>query len=89
VRENPLSQIELDSAEILHMDELTSKVEQAHKRIADYRATQPEDERNKPISVAKSQEILDGLVPDNYPDILERFRPDLSGANSSTAAAPA
>jgi trans-2-enoyl-CoA reductase len=85
VRENPISQIELDSAEILHMDELTSKVEQAHKRIADYRATQSEDQQSEPIPLAKSQELLEGLVPNNYPDILERFRPDLSGTATKPA----
>jgi trans-2-enoyl-CoA reductase len=87
VRENPISQIELDSAEILHMDELTSTVQRAHERIADYRATQPEDQRNQPIPLAKSQQILEGLVPDDYPDILARFRPNLSPAKTTTTPA--
>lgn len=89
VRENPISQIELDTAEILHMDEISEAVSQAHQRIADYRATQPEDARKQPIGVQKSLEILEGLVPANYPDILERFRPNLSGSDTSTTAAPA
>ncbi len=77
VRENPISQIELDTAEVLHMDELVDAVTEAHRRIADYRATQPEDLRKDPISLDKSQDLLEGLVPDDYTEILERFRPDL------------
>lgn len=89
VRENPVSQIELDTAEILHMDELNRAVVEAHERIADYRATQPEDERNEPIPVAKSRELLEGLVPEDYTDILARFRPNLSGGSTTSTATPA
>jgi hypothetical protein len=77
VHENPISQIELDTAEILHMDEISHAVEQAHARIAEYRAAQHEDERSKPIPLQKSREILEGLVPADYPEILARFRPEL------------
>ncbi|QDG51628.1 hypothetical protein FIV42_12980 [Persicimonas caeni] len=89
VRENPISQIELDTAEILHMDEISNAVEEAHARIADYRATQSEEEKKKPIPVAKSRELLEGLVPADYTDILERFQPDLSGSDSAKTATPA
>src|SRR5690554_7885256 len=46
IHENPISQIELDTAEILYMDEISQAVEEAHQRIADYRAQQDADARS-------------------------------------------
>lgn len=77
IHENPLSQIELDTAEILYMDEISAAVDAAHQRIAEYRAGQPEEARQRPIPLTESQRLLDGLVPPNYPEILAKFRPDL------------
>lgn len=77
IHENPISQIELDTAEILYMDEISEAVEEAHRRIAEHRSQQDEDAQAKPIPVQKSLELLEGLVPANYPEILARFRPEL------------
>lgn len=73
VRRNPIAQLELDSNEALHMSEISSKVGRAHERIEKYRDEQGVE--NEPIPVEKSAEILDGLVPWNYRQILGRFRP--------------
>lgn len=88
VRENPISQIELDSAEILFMDEIQAAVEQAHARVAEYRANQPEDQRTDPIPVDDSGRLLKGLVPGDYIEILGRFRPDIGDNVNYRSAAP-
>ncbi|MFW5968392.1 MAG: hypothetical protein ACOCV2_12780 [Persicimonas sp.] len=86
VRENPIAQVELDAAENLHLDELVEAVEEAHRRVAEYRAEQPEEERTRPIPLDESKKLLEGLVPDDYTTILERFQPDLSGASEKATA---
>lgn len=83
IHENPISQIELDTAEVLYMDEISQAVEEAHRRIADYRATQDADARENPIPLSTSLELLEGLVPADYPEILARFRPKLGKALAS------
>lgn len=80
VRENPISQIELDTHEVLYIDELVAATTEAHRRVADYRAGQPADQRGEPIPAAEAARLLEGLVPPDYPQILARFRPDLGGA---------
>jgi trans-2-enoyl-CoA reductase len=89
VRENPISQIELDTAEILHMDEISQAVDEAHRRVAEFRAQQPEDARSEPIPLAKSKELLEGLVPEDYTEILRRFRPELGAPEGTKTPAPA
>jgi len=59
------------------LDAHSQAVEEAHRRIAEYRAQQNADAQSKPIPLPKSLELLEGLVPTNYPEILARFRPDL------------
>ena len=88
VRENPISQIELDSAEVLFMDEIQATVEEAHRRVSEFRAGQPEDERTEPISLEQSQRLLEGLVPSDYIDILGRFRPDIGESANYKSASP-
>ena len=76
VRENPIAQIELDSHESLYLSEISDQVEQAHERIASYRADHPDADPEDPIPLEESEALLDGLVPDDYVEILGRFRPD-------------
>ena len=83
VRNNPIAQLELDSNEVLHLPEISSKVEEAHREIEAYREKQAEDKRTKPIPPEKSAELLEGFVPWNYRQILGRFRPEDEGAGES------
>jgi hypothetical protein len=76
VRENPIAQIELDSHESLYLSEISDQVEEAHERIESYRTDHPEVDDEDPIPLEESEALLDGLVPDDYVDILGRFRPE-------------
>ncbi len=73
VRENPISQIELDLAECLWIDEISANVEEAHRRIEAY-------DGDFPIDADRSAQLLDGLVPVHYRSILSRFRPGESNS---------
>lgn len=75
VRENPISQIELDTAETLHIEEISARVDEAHQRIAKYRAEHP-DEADGPIELEQSKRLLAGLVPRDHERFLRRFDPD-------------
>lgn len=86
VRENPIAQIELDSAESLYMSDIAERVEEAHERIEDFRATQEPDARREPIDLETSRELLSGLVPRNYTSILSRFRPDEEDEETDSSA---
>ena len=76
VRENPIAQIELDSHESLYLSEISDQVEEAHERIDAYRSDHPELDADDPIPVDESESLLEGLVPDDYVEILSRFRPE-------------
>lgn len=68
VRENPISQIELDLRECLRIDEISAGIDRVHRRI-------DECPGDLPFDVVKSAEILHGLVPTNYQSVLARFKP--------------
>ena len=84
VQENPIAQIELDSAESLYMPEIAERVEEAHENIAAYRESQDSDERREPIPLEESRRLLRGLVPPHYPSILSRFRPSEDESEADT-----
>jgi hypothetical protein len=86
-RENPISQIELDMQECLHIEGIKAAVDEAYRRIAEHRAGLPEDARDAPIPVAKARKLLAGLAPENFPALLARFRPELDGSNAHEAVA--
>ena len=76
VRTNPIAQIELDSNEVMHMSEISDRVEKVHEEIEAYRQQQTEDDRRDPIPAEDSEDLLEGYVPWNYRQLLSRFRPD-------------
>ena len=71
-RENPISQIEVDTAECLYIHDIQKNVIEAHRRVAQFRK---EHNHEGPISVADSCVVLSGLVGDDYPAVLRRFDP--------------
>jgi hypothetical protein len=78
-RENPIAQVELDMQECLHIEGIKADVNEAYRRIAAHRAGLPADEADEPIPVSKSRELLRGVAPENFPELLARFRPSLDG----------
>lgn len=88
-RENPISQIELDMQECLHIEGIKADVDEAYRRIASYRETLPEDAREEPIPPEKGRELLRGLAAPNFPELLARFRPELDGSNPAPVASSA
>lgn len=74
IRENPISQIELDTAETLHIEEISKLVAEAHRRVEAQWAQHPEL-RETGISIAQSVELLDGLAAPDYAQLLRRFDP--------------
>lgn len=74
IRENPISQVELDTAETLHIDALSERVAEAHRRIEAYWAQHPET-RETGIELADSMKLLQGLAAEDYPFSLRRFDP--------------
>ena len=61
VRENPISQIELDHAETLHIEAISARVDEAHRRVEAHWSAHP-DSRAEPIELAQSRELLAGLA---------------------------
>lgn len=76
VRNNPIAQIELDSNEVMHMSEISDRVEEVHDEIEAYREQQTDEERRDPIPLEDSEQLLEGYVPWNYRQLLSRFRPN-------------
>ncbi len=76
VRENPISQIELDHAECLYIDEINASVAAAHERIAEFR-TKNGLTNGEPISASDSRALLDGLAPAGFAQLLRRFTPQI------------
>ncbi len=74
IRENPISQIELDTAETLYIEQISARVAEAQQRVYDYWSKHPEA-RDGAIELETSEQLLAGLAPDRYPDILRRFDP--------------
>ena len=74
IRENPISQIELDTAEVLYAEEISSRVAQAQDRVATYWEQTPAS-REKGIEPGVAVKLLDGLIPPDTPHVLRRFDP--------------
>lgn len=74
LRENPISQIELDTAETLHIDAIAANVATAHERITQHWSEHPAS-REDGIDVVDSVALLRGLASDDYPQLLRRFDP--------------
>ncbi len=74
IRENPISQIELDTAETLHIEEISGRVAEAQRRIEAHWAKHP-DTRENGIELAESLQLLEGLAAPDYPFQLRRFDP--------------
>lgn len=85
-RENPISQVELDMQECLHIEGIKSDVDEAYRRVAGHRSRQTESDRDEPIPVDQSRRLLDSLVPDDYVALLARFRPDLDASSQPVSA---
>jgi trans-2-enoyl-CoA reductase len=75
VRENPIAQIELDTAEILHVEEIKRALHESHERIEKVWASQ---NKREPIPADVASTLLEDLLPANHLSILARFRPSLS-----------
>jgi len=74
IRENPISQIELDTAETLYIADISDRVVEAHRRIEAYWAQNPAS-RESAISLAESKRLLGGLASPHYEFLLRRFDP--------------
>ncbi len=76
LRENPISQVELDMAECLYIKEIQERLKEVHQRIADYRASLPAEKTDDRIEIEKTCELLRGFVDPTYPALLAKFDPD-------------
>lgn len=83
VRENPIAQIELDSAEALYLSEISDDVGEAHSRIDEIWAQRGEEAKRDGLGLRESAEILEGLVPPGYPQLLRKFRPEDEGPDAT------
>lgn len=72
VRENPISQIELDLAECLYIEEISTALNETHSRIE---AHCKETGQDLPLDAQTTARVLDGLIPANYRQLLARFHP--------------
>ena len=72
IRENPISQIELDTAETLYIEEISARVAEAQDRITRHWRSHPEA-RESGIDLATSKRLLSGLVAPDYDALLRRF----------------
>lgn len=83
VRENPIAQVELDSAEALYLSEIADQVDVAHERIDEVWSRKDEDAKRDGLSLQESAEALEGLVPPGYPQLLRKFRPEDEGPDAN------
>ena len=81
VRENPLAQIELDTAEVLHLGTIRDHLDAAHARIAAHRETLGSPDAV--IPAAEAREVLAGLVPEDTAALLARFEPNLAAPRTA------
>jgi hypothetical protein len=68
---NPISQVELDTAETYHMEEIAAKLAEFHRRVKEYQEAHP-DWDGKPLDIETSKKLLEGLVDDNYVDYIPK-----------------
>jgi len=83
VRENPIAQVELDSAEALYLSEIADQVDVAHERIDEVWSEKAGDAKRDGLSLQESAEALEGLVPPGYPQLLRKFRPEDEGPEAT------
>ncbi len=76
LRENPISQVELDMAECLYIKEIQERLKAVHDRIAEYRAALPAGKADDRIEIENTCEILKGFVDASYPALLAKFDPN-------------
>lgn len=82
IRENPISQVELDTAETLYIADISDRVAEAHRRVEAYWARHPQM-REDGIPLAESKRLLGGLASPHYEFLLRRFDPSFRSEDNT------
>lgn len=80
IRENPLSQVELDHGECLYLDVINAAMANVQQRIEQ----EMESGAAMPFSPALSRRVLNGFAPEGWQQMLKKFvQPDVSVLTSA------
>lgn len=76
LRENVISQIELDAAECLYIHDIQMRVVEVYQRVHAYREKQPAEEKDNAIPIEDTRKLLRGFIGEDYPALLSKFNPN-------------